>query len=861
MNPPATLSEIADGIQRRLSAGRPLTQEELVDALQADGLDVGEDPDETVADVLMSDDVGLVMPLGDRRYALLPVLLMDRTFTHRVSAAEVEHGFLNVSPDLEPVSLLTESDTHRRLVDGTEVTEALPDFDADLLTDRGIPLDQAGEAIWLLGPDVLRELELTAGAVVGVTVRPDGFELMKMPQVAPAPELGSQLTEALEQLGGGEDPHHITGVVWLACADDPALFTSPRLSLTEVFAAAGLVMDGGLMGPPGFDFARWRVGLRLEDIADVHRLGDHEALAVLTLSGLYEQVVGVLEHAQHAADVNESFDELLGTTSGDDVAAEAAESTGADRLLVRDIVGHLVDPAVAEAFLVETIGAGREGAAALGLFAETLEPQVPHSARPALRWLRGKAFERLGDVTQAQDAFEAALSLDDSSPLALFELARIASDRGDAARGLSLLRRASAPPDDELVVLLERFGPRERRDVGRNDPCWCGSGRKYKVCHRSRETLPLDERAAWLYQKAGHYLSDGPWRAGVLEAAEIRASHRDDPWAIFQATQDPLVCDAVLFEGGGFRGFMDERGVLLPDDERLLGEQWLLVERSVHEIETVSPGTSFTARDLRTGERVEVRERTASRTLTSGSLICARLVPAGETTQCFGGIEPVALHERDELLQLLDGEPAPGELVWFLSRRFAPPVLQNTEGNPLVLCEAVLRSDDPSALAAALDNIYDRDETELRWFEHVVTHGMQRLRATVTLDGHDVRVETNSEPRMDRVLDTVWHLQPELQILTQTRRPAQDIQEAMSRAPAEPLDASDPQVAEALEQVIRAHETAWLDEPIPALAGATPRQAADDPTRRPDLIRLIDSFGPGGPGAMDPGRLRTELDL
>ena len=24
---------------------------------------------------------------------------------------------------------------------------------------------------------------------------------------------------------------------------------------------------------------------------------------------------------------------------------------------------------------------------------------------------------------------------------------------------------------------------RKRRDIGRNDPCWCGSGKKYKHCH------------------------------------------------------------------------------------------------------------------------------------------------------------------------------------------------------------------------------------------------------------------------------------------------------------------------------------------------------------------------------------------
>lgn len=34
----------------------------------------------------------------------------------------------------------------------------------------------------------------------------------------------------------------------------------------------------------------------------------------------------------------------------------------------------------------------------------------------------------------------------------------------------------------------------------------------------------------------------------------------------------------------------------------------------------------------------------------------------------------------------------------------------------------------------------------------------------------------------------------------------------------------------------------WLADSIPALGGLTPRQAADDPTRRDDLRRLLESF-------------------
>lgn len=38
-----------------------------------------------------------------------------------------------------------------------------------------------------------------------------------------------------------------------------------------------------------------------------------------------------------------------------------------------------------------------------------------------------------------------------------------------------------------VIEFLNRlFPPRETdtsRQVGRNEPCWCGSGRKYKSCH------------------------------------------------------------------------------------------------------------------------------------------------------------------------------------------------------------------------------------------------------------------------------------------------------------------------------------------------------------------------------------------
>jgi hypothetical protein len=313
------------------------------------------------------------------------------------------------------------------------------------------------------------------------------------------------------------------------------------------------------------------------------------------------------------------------------------------------------------------------------------------------------------------------------------------------------------------------------------------------------------------------------------------------------------------------------RGSLLPDDERLLAQQWLLVDRSVFEVEQVHRGQGVTVRDVRTGDTHEVRERAASRQLKPGQLICARVVPAGDTMQFFGGLEPVALHERDRLIDLLDTGPDAVTLVAQLSRRFAPPALANTEGDPLAICEATVHVGDPAGIEAALDDAYDRvdgDEPP-RWFEHVTTHGMPRIRATLVLEGDTLRVETNSEKRMDRVLAMLARLDPAMNVLDDSRRPLRDAREAAELAKQMPitgedaLDPDDPELAAFLEQFVRDYETKWLDEPIPALEGHTPRQAADDPTRRADLIKLLDTFPAGEAGSvgMDADWLRAALGL
>ena len=90
--------------------------------------------------------------------------------------------------------------------------------------------------------------------------------------------------------------------------------------------------------------------------------------------------------------------------------------------------------------------------------------------------------ERAGDVLAAEAHLHIALEADPEWGPLIDRAAWYASDRGDASRAVSLWRTLEAPDREELRIVeacARRVGPKR----GRNDPCWCGSGRKLKVCH------------------------------------------------------------------------------------------------------------------------------------------------------------------------------------------------------------------------------------------------------------------------------------------------------------------------------------------------------------------------------------------
>lgn len=691
--------DLAAAVHRLLAERGPSTASDLIHALSEAGVDLPPDAEDALADLLEDDDAP-VTSLADGRWVWLPALLDGRIFTHRLTPQEYEHDAIGWDRDLFPVAFLTERPDYQRLSGGSPLVEAFAGLDDDVLAERGVPATiDVGDGILLLPPGRLAALGAGSGDLIGIRFTPDGLDITAVAEAAPG-DLAGLLTPVLE--ASPNTPLLLDTAVWTVCAADDAAFRHPAAPLSEQLAGTGFACERDWVALPGFDFDSWLAARRIATIAAHYSLDEDEALAVLVIKRLHE-------HALNLLGIAEGDDDDADGGALEDVAGDLEQAVGPldqpaepPTTLVRSTLEFLAEPMVAAAVHDEIPAGDRRAAAALGVLAESAESRAPRSARPALLWLRGKAHERLGQLELAEQIFEAAESVDPSWPLTLLALARYAEDRSDAERALSLLRRAGMPDDHEIVTHLQRYRPAPRADLGRNERCWCGSGRKYKVCHLNREQVPLEERAAWLYQKATADVMDGEFGSLALACARERTAYADSPEALERALYgDPLTFDVVLFEGGAFEEFLALRGYLLPDDERTLAEQWLLVERSVHEVVAVRPGEGMTMRDVRTGDVHEVRESSASSMVRVGEFYCGRVVPAGDTMQIFGGLEPLSLVERDRLVAMLDDEPDPLELMAVLSRRFAPPVLNNTEGEPMLLCEATLEVADPEALSGS----------------------------------------------------------------------------------------------------------------------------------------------------------------
>lgn len=186
-------------------------------------------------------------------------------------------------------------------------------------------------------------------------------------------------------------------------------------------------------------------------------------------------------------------------------------------------------------------------------------------------------------------------------------------------------------------------------------------------------------------------------------------------------------------------------------------------------------------------------------------------------------------------------------LLWLEHMRLRPmPQVVTVEGDPMVLARVVFDVRDQAALATALAGRADlerQDDGSYVWREDGGSEDFHRGLGTLVLQGERLVFEATSRPRAERGRAMIEALAGAAGSYRATSY--EDVEQAMARQRSRPpRPAREPEIppeveAQVVGQFCEQHYRGSLDEPLPALDGRTPREAAALKSARPRLISLL----------------------
>ncbi len=863
----------------------PATAGELVGCLGLEDAWTDRELYELLLDEELDDPLG-VLPLIDGRLCDLVALLEGVTLTHELTAEERREGTVAVDPHLAPLHILSP--------DGRTLPRA-GDPDVEPLRFATGAGGLTGDQGWLPDEPVL------VLSVVGGRVEVGGLHAV--------PPLDERTAERLATtLEAVADRHRFsTDEVELlieARARYPQLLATPQAPFGALLAAVGLaVTDRGVKPLDEVDEPDDSL---VEHLREDHGLDEGEVAAVVGVQRVVLEVENELLRRELDAwrETTEDAGQRDTDAPGDpperdtahapvpsppDLVATAGGQFDLTSLIALDLAAASQNLATALArieaamALVDDV-VDQDPLAAACLLA-LLHQARPDSRDRALRanvaWVRARALELVADDhTVAERELRRAVELDPTHGPAAFELAGYLSDRGQAGAALGRLAGVEGPGVDDLVALLSPYVAPGPMSAGRNEPCPCGSGRKHKVCCATQGGWPLRERMPWLMHKLMGFYASPSASNTVMEVARHTGMAEDDAAGSYR---DTAALNLALFEGGVIADMCDLRGALLPADELELLRDWSEVQAGLYELVEVADDDTCTVLDLRSGEAHLFVDHRLAAGLEVGGAVLAWLVPEAERSAPFYGVISVPDRGRADLLDLLDEAPSAAELGRWLRGLFAPPQLATTAGDPLVSIERSYTVPDGAAARAALADHLEADDPDGRLVAFEERGGERWLKGSIEVTGDQLVVSTMSAPRAAWFADLLQRVVPDAELIEEQRLPLDelidrdavvedaDLDGEHGAGDGLDLDALAPEERAAIEAELEAfmtrHEDAWPDTPLPALAGATPREALGDPTRREAVLRLLDDMertsdswqGPGR--GMDPQRLRTLLGL
>jgi SEC-C motif/Protein of unknown function (DUF2384) len=438
---------------------------------------------------------------------------------------------------------------------------------------------------------------------------------------------------------------------------------------------------------------------------------------------------------------------------------------------------------------------------------------------------------------------------------------------------------------------------------GRNDPCWCGSGKKYKKCHldsdeqearleepadsrrpqREESRPPYDNRmhkklSAGILAGAERWYPKSEWRKGmqVYFGDELPAADDDETMDLFlqwflHDYRSRTTGRTALAE------YLRVEGPRLNAAERDMAESMCAARYGLYEVQRVEEGRGVELTDVFRGDRMFVEDITSSKELVMWDCILSRVeflegrysfAANGESVPrvCLEPLKHFIEHESRmegrtpvEFLST-NAHRIHRRLVELRRERVENFQLSNGLGEPIEFSSAEYRIlGDRAAVFAALRGRADLhensrpDDAEHRFgWTATVVEGPAPSYGDIAIAEDRLKLECTTRQRLEagrEMLENtlgilVRHQIDRFETVDEARQRTKKERRGKPSKGASP--GIDPEVQAAIVgKMKRDHYARWVDEALPALSGSTPRQAmsTEDGRRRVrDLVRGIENL-------------------
>ena len=452
--------------------------------------------------------------------------------------------------------------------------------------------------------------------------------------------------------------------------------------------------------------------------------------------------------------------------------------------------------------------------------------------------------------------------------------------------------------------------------AGRNDPCPCGSGAKFKRCCVGKTAGPP---AAYTREEREASLDRLARLAGRQEFTHLRAAAEAEFWGAwldgrsaddvreamalegsYAAFQEWFAFDRPLPGGSTLIGLLlDREGDRLRTGEQRYLERLRTSHVRPYEVVQVRLDEGLDLRDLWTGKTLQVQERRATHQIVQWDVLVARVMLGEHGVPVIDGYsyllpatESVPLLRRlkrahrefmrespDADLDAFFKQAVPIPFHRWLDRVALrpPPTMVSAEGDELLLGKSVFDVVDARALEAALaahPALERQEDGRYLWFEDVGRAGpskrTRRGLGTIAIERGRLVLETLSKPRAQRGRRLLEEAAGQTIVFKATRYESVDraMERGRAASPAPEVDVPPDVQAHVVGGFLERHYETWPDIPLPALGNRTPRAAAKLKSARPRLIALLKEMEVrsardrrAGRPAYDFTRMWTELGL